>query len=92
MDARPNVSESAITKPTEQRSERNRRLKVGGGIALVVLLLAVTTHSRESESSAASVASPQAVRTEAPAAFEYFPAQFGTPVANGLPEEHIQAF
>ena len=92
MDARLN-RESAITNATEKPFERNRRLKVGGSIVLVVLLLALTTHSRENEPSAAPVvAAAEGPPTQKPSAFDYFPAQFGTPVPNGTPEEHIQAF
>jgi hypothetical protein len=92
MDARLNVRELPSTNASRQG--KNQRLKIAGAIlVLVLLLMVVVTYSPQIDSKATPLTTPQNEgRADATFVTDYFPAQFGSPRTNGVPEVHIQAF
>ena len=91
MDARRNLRELPSTNASRQG--KNQRFKIAGAILVLVLLLMVVTYSPQIDSKATPLTTPQNEgRADATFVTDYFPAQFGSPRTNGVPEEHIQAF
>jgi hypothetical protein len=93
MDARRHAARFSGTKASDRVAGKDQRLKFGGAILALVVLLILAVHSPQIDSNAAP---PTAAQSDGRAGVtfvsDYFPAQFGSPYPNGVPEEHIQAF